>query len=82
MIGARGCRADRGPDCRESRLPRQNRPLRSPASDGLNTARRASALPHFYFHLVTACGILRSNGVVIGKRDYASWVGDFVRPRG
>ena len=27
-------------------------------------------LPNFYFHLVTAYGILRHNGVDIGKRDY------------
>jgi uncharacterized protein len=47
--------------------------------DGLRFL-RAWALPHFYFHLVTAYGILRNNGVAIGKRDYASWVGDFVRP--
>jgi hypothetical protein len=47
--------------------------------DGLRFL-RAWALLHFCFHLVTACDILRNNGVVIGKRDYASWVGDFVRP--
>jgi hypothetical protein len=28
------------------------------------------ALPNFYFHVVTAYGILRHNGVDIGKRDY------------
>jgi uncharacterized protein len=28
------------------------------------------ALPNFYFHLTTAYGILRHNGVDIGKRDY------------
>lgn len=28
------------------------------------------ALPNFYFHLVTAYGILRQNGVEIGKRDF------------
>jgi hypothetical protein len=49
------------------------------AMDGPNFL-RGWALPHFYFHLVTAYDILRHNGVVIGKRDYASWVGDFVRP--
>ncbi len=42
---------------------------------------RAWALPHFYFHVVTAYDILRHNGVVIGKRDYLSQVGQFVRPR-
>ena len=28
------------------------------------------ALPNFYFHVVTAYGILRANGVELGKRDY------------
>ena len=28
------------------------------------------AMPNFYFHVVTAYGILRHNGVDIGKRDY------------
>jgi hypothetical protein len=28
------------------------------------------ALPNFYFHVVTAYGILRHNGVEIGKSDY------------
>ncbi|MNM99077.1 hypothetical protein D3C81_1116260 [compost metagenome] len=28
------------------------------------------ALPNFYFHLTTAYGILRHNGVDIGKKDY------------
>jgi uncharacterized protein len=39
------------------------------------------ALPHFYFHLVTAYGILRHNGVEIGKRDYMTQVGKYIRPR-
>jgi hypothetical protein len=29
-----------------------------------------SALPNFYFHVVTAYDILRANGVELGKRDY------------
>jgi hypothetical protein len=29
-----------------------------------------SALPNFYFHVVTAYNILRHNGVELGKRDY------------
>jgi len=28
------------------------------------------ALPNFYFHVATAYGILRHNGVPLGKRDY------------
>jgi hypothetical protein len=38
------------------------------------------ALPHFYFHVVTAYDILRHNGVDIGKRDYMSGVGKYIRP--
>lgn len=37
------------------------------------------ALPHFYFHVVTAYDILRHNGVDIGKRDYMSGVGRYIR---
>ena len=39
------------------------------------------ALPHFYFHVVTAYDILRHNGVEIGKRDYVGNVGGYIRPR-
>jgi hypothetical protein len=39
------------------------------------------ALPHFYFHVVTAYDILRHNGVVIGKRDYLSHVGYAIQRR-
>jgi len=39
------------------------------------------ALPHFYFHVVTAYDILRHNGVDIGKRDYMSHVGGYIRER-
>jgi len=28
------------------------------------------ALPNFYFHLTTAYGILRHNGIALGKRDF------------
>jgi hypothetical protein len=41
---------------------------------------RSWALPHFYFHVVTAYDILRHNGVNIGKQDYLSQVGRFIRP--
>jgi uncharacterized protein len=40
------------------------------------------ALPHFYFHVVTAYDILRNNGVEIGKRDYLSHVGKYIRQQG
>ena len=39
------------------------------------------ALPHFYFHVVTAYDILRQNGVDIGKRDYMTQVGGYLRQR-
>ncbi|MFZ0679281.1 DUF1993 domain-containing protein [Candidatus Binatus sp.] len=39
------------------------------------------ALPHFYFHVVTAYDILRHKGVDIGKRDYLSHVGGYIRQR-
>jgi hypothetical protein len=41
---------------------------------------RSWALPHFYFHVVTAYDILRHTGVNIGKQDYLSQVGRFIRP--
>jgi hypothetical protein len=37
------------------------------------------ALPHFYFHAVTAYDILRHNGVTLGKRDYLRHVGYAIR---
>jgi hypothetical protein len=40
------------------------------------------ALPHFYFHVVTAYDILRHNGVEIGKLDYLSHTGLHIHPRG
>jgi len=39
------------------------------------------ALPHFYFHVVTAYDILRHNGVEIGKRDYLNHTGIHIHPR-
>jgi hypothetical protein len=47
--------------------------------DGLQYL-RDWALPHFYFHVVTAYGILRHSGVDIGKRDYMNQVGKYIRP--
>ena len=41
----------------------------------------AWSLPHFYFHVVTAYDILRHSGVAIGKFDYLSQVGAFIRPQ-
>jgi hypothetical protein len=41
---------------------------------------RGWALPHFYFHLVTAYDIMRHKGVAIGKRDFVSWLGPNVKP--
>lgn len=39
------------------------------------------AIPHFYFHIVTAYAILRHSGVEIGKRDYLSHVGYAIHRR-
>jgi hypothetical protein len=39
------------------------------------------ALPHFYFHVVTAYDILRANGLDIGKRDYLSHASYAIRER-
>lgn len=36
---------------------------------------RIFALPNFQFHVVTAYGILRANGVAIGKRDFLGPMG-------
>ena len=49
--------------------------------DGL-TFLRDWVLAHFYFHFVTAYDILRHNGLAIGKLDFASWAGAFIRPKG
>ncbi|TAL55919.1 DUF1993 family protein [Pandoraea sp.] len=58
-------------------------PLPNDLVVGMNGARylRDWALPHFYFHLVTAYDILRHNGVEIGKPDYVAHVGDAIHPR-
>jgi hypothetical protein len=45
------------------------------------TLLRAWTLPHFYFHIVTAYDILRHGGIELGKRDYLSQVGQYVRPK-
>jgi hypothetical protein len=34
------------------------------------------SLPNFYFHVATAHGILRQNGVAVGKRDYLGPLAD------
>ena len=38
-------------------------------------------LPHFYFHVVTAYDILRNAGVVIGKPDFMSHIGEYIRQK-
>ena len=38
------------------------------------------ALPQFYFHLMTAYAILRSQGVELGKADYVAHMFAYVRP--
>jgi hypothetical protein len=39
------------------------------------------ALPHFYFHVVTAYDILRHSGLEIGKRDFMFHAGRYIRGR-
>jgi len=38
------------------------------------------ALPQFYFHVITAYAILRSQGVEIGKADYVPHMFGYLRP--
>lgn len=38
------------------------------------------SLPQFYFHTVTAYGILRNHGVPLGKPDYVSHMFAYLRP--
>ena len=40
------------------------------------------ALPQFYFHVVTAYAILRSQGIDLGKADYAAHMLRHLRPHG
>ncbi|APR77777.1 Hypothetical protein A7982_03124 [Minicystis rosea] len=58
-------------------------PLQADLAMQMNGARflKDWALPHFYFHVVTAYDILRHSGVEIGKRDYLRHIGDAIRPR-
>lgn len=37
------------------------------------------ALPQFYFHLMTAYAILRSEGVALGKADYVPYMFKYIR---
>jgi uncharacterized protein len=48
------------------------------AMDGVQYL-RDWALPNFYFHVVTAYDILRSQGVQIGKQDYLAHAGYAIR---
>ncbi len=66
----------------------ENRKITIPIPDNMEVEMNGAqflrdwALPHFYFHVVTAYDILRHNGVEIGKRDYMSHVGSYIRQRG
>jgi hypothetical protein len=68
-----------GAEERDCSIPMPNNPDMAFQMNGLQFL-RAWALPHFYFHLVTAYDILRHNGVEIGKQDYLSQAGAFIRP--
>lgn len=50
-------------------------------SNGIQLLRDWS-IPNFYFPVVTAYDILRNSGVEIGKRDYLSHTGPYLRQRG
>ena len=52
------------------RLP--NRPGKAIAAEEYLYARQ---IPNFYFHVVTAYGLLRSGGIEIGKSDYLGQLG-------
>jgi hypothetical protein len=63
-----------------------DRPLKVPLPDAGITLEmtgleflRDWALPHFYFHVVTAYDILRAGGAPIGKLDYLAHVGYAIR---
>ncbi|MDN7177342.1 DUF1993 domain-containing protein [Caballeronia sp. SEWSISQ10-4 2] len=73
-----GAAAFEGAEDRDCNIPLPGKMMI--AMDGLQFL-RAWALPHFYFHVVTAYDILRHSGVVIGKQDYLSQIGNFVCPR-
>jgi len=68
-----------GAEGRDCSIPMPNNPDLGFQMNGLQFL-RAWALPDFYFHLVTAYDILRHNGVAIGKQDYLSQAGAFIRP--
>lgn len=55
-----------GREARQVSLPTPNGTLTFTAKDFL----LRFALPNFYFHTVTAYGLLRSEGVPLGKMDY------------
>ena len=55
-----------GQEGREIVLKRQSGEIRLTGASYL----QGLALPNFYFHIVTAYGILRHNGLAIGKSDY------------
>lgn len=76
-LGSMRADAFAGADNREIKFPIPN--AGSMEMNGFQYLRDWS-LPHFYFHLVTAYDILRHNGVEIGKRDYLSRVGVYIRP--
>ena len=65
-------------EARELKLPIPNQPLVI-EFDGLHLV-KDWGFPNFYFHMVTAYAILRSQGVALGKRDFLLHLGRFMRP--
>lgn len=55
-----------GSSARELSIPRRNGPVKMSGETHL----RHHCLPNFYFHASMAYGVLRHNGVDVGKRDF------------
>ena len=76
-LNAVGASAFEGAEDREVKIPVPN--VGAIEMNGLQYL-RDWAIPHFYFHVVTGYDILRNAGVQIGKRDYLSNIGRYIRP--
>ena len=76
-LGAVPASAFEGAEDREVKIPVPN--VGAIEMNGLQYM-RDWAIPHFYFHVVTGYDILRNAGVQIGKRDYLSNIGKYIRP--
>jgi hypothetical protein len=72
--------------CKRTELDAAERPIELVLPNGMTFDMngfdyvRNWAFPQFYFHVVTAYGILRHNGVDLGKADYVSHMFAYLRP--